>query len=82
MKIDCVGGDLRPEKIVKKCIEGGRGTGDGIRLHGEAGAPVEQKNGCHQWKKDELPGKWVDKQRMQTNTSGNAAAEKPPVPEN
>ena len=52
------------------------------RLHGEAGAPVEQKNGCHQWKKDELPGKCVDKRRMQTNTSGNAAAEKPPVPEN
>lgn len=82
MKIDRVGGDLRPEKIVKKRIEGGRGTGDGIRLHGEAGAPVEQKNGRHQWKKDELTGKCVDKRRMQTNTSGNAAAKKSPVPEN
>ena len=71
MKIDRVGGDLRPEKIIKKRIEGGRGTGDEIRLHGEAGASVEQKNGRHQWKKDELPGKCVDKRRMQTNTSGN-----------
>lgn len=69
MKIDRVGGDLRPEKIIKKRIEGGRGTGDEIRLHGEAGASVEQKNGCDQWKKDELPGKCVDKRRMQTNTS-------------
>ena len=43
--------------------------GDEIRLHGEAGASVEQKNGRHQWKKDELPGKCVDKRRMQTNTS-------------
>ena len=82
MKIDRVAGDLRPEKIIKKRIERGRGTGDEIRLHGEAGASVEQKNGRHQWKKDELPGKCVDKRRMQTNTSGNAAAEKPPVPEN
>jgi len=31
------------EKIVKKRIKGGRGTGDEIRLHGEAGAPVEQE---------------------------------------
>ena len=69
MKIDRVGGDLRPEKIIKKRIEGGRGTGEEIRLHGEAGASVEQKNGRHQWKKDELPGKCVDKRRMQTNTS-------------
>ena len=69
MKIDSVGGDLRPKKIVKKRIKGGSETGDGIRLHGEAGAPVEQKNGCDQWKKDELPGKCVDKRRMQTNTS-------------
>ena len=30
MKIDRVGGDLCPEKIVKKRIEGGCGTGGGI----------------------------------------------------
>ena len=66
MKIDRVGGDLRPEKIIKKRIEGGRGTGDEIRLHGEAGASVEQKNGRHQWKKDELPGKCVNEECKQT----------------
>ena len=43
MKIDRVGGDLRPEKIIKKRIEGGRGTGDEIRLHGEAGASVDKR---------------------------------------
>ncbi len=55
------------KKIIKKRIEGGRGTGDEIRSAWRSrGIRWSRKTDVISGKKDELPaGKCVDKRRMQ-----------------